>query len=353
VIGLNTSYANVEGVGALKHAEDDATAVAATLERQGWEKPVAALIGAAAIRSSILNALVRLARDSRPEDTVLIYFAGHGVSAKWAEGKKPHTYWIAADTTLGLLEKDGLRLEHIMDYVDDIPANKKVVILDHCHSGTVKLPASAAGGGRDAGDGTLKLARDLSLPEDLPKQLEDRAGSGVLVVGAASDVAYELATLKHGLLTFALLQALESDAADKPPAGNGDKQLSTTELADYLEDQMKLLAPQNNVKQTMIAIVGGNLRKFNVTTLTQTPDEAEAKLLSTVGRLARNGMDPATENACTLAVQGWAEARRKGVEPTQKDREIVQRLQALQDQGPGVNWANEARKMPGFISGPQ
>lgn len=350
VIGLDASYSNVEGVGKLEYAEIDANAVAAELVKLGWEKPIP-LIGAAAPRSAIINALLRLARDSAPEDTVLIYFAGHGVSLKWAkDGKKPHTYWIMSDTTLGLLDVDGLRLEHLIDYVGDIPAKKKVVILDHCHSGTVELPAGTAGGGGRDGGGKLNLNRDFSLPEDLENQMMERAEEGLLVIGAASDAAYEVPKLGHGLFTKVLLEALSSNAADIPPAGNGDGKLSTIELAQYLERQVAPLAAANNVKQKPIVVWGGNLRTFDITVLPQTPDKDEATLLATIGRLAASGLDSATEQVCTVAVQAWAEARRRKVEPNQKDLEIVKRLQTLQNQGPGVDWRSEASKMPGFIS---
>jgi uncharacterized caspase-like protein len=213
-------------VSKLFHAEQDAKAIVAVLEEQHFED-IVPLVGSLARRETIVAALAKLVQEAKPQDTVLIYFAGHGVKAKWAErGSKSHSYWLSYDATLASLEVKGLRLEHVMDYVDDIPAGKKIVILDHCHSGTVELPKTVAGGGgggggggRDA-EGSLKIKRDLFLPNEFNGQVLSRVGDeGLLILGSATDAAYELPTLGHGLFTSVLLAAIGTKAADAPPDG--------------------------------------------------------------------------------------------------------------------------------------
>jgi uncharacterized caspase-like protein len=295
VIGLNKSDANIEGVTQLFHAEDDARAIVKVLEDQRWED-IVPLIHSLARRETIVAELARLGREARKQDTVLVYFAGHGVMAKWAEqSAKAHSYWLAYDATLASLEVNGLRLEHVMDYVDDIPAARKLVILDHCHSGSVDLPKTggAGGGGRD-GTGTLKVKRELFLPQSFNDQVVGRVrDEGLLILGSATDTAYELPTLRHGLFTYVLLQALTGNVADVPPAGNNDGKLSSEELVKYLNANVPALATTNNVAQQAIYLTRGNVLDWDILALPQDPDRDKQALLATLGALAgRSALSP-------------------------------------------------------------
>src|SRR5262249_35090337 len=151
-------------------------------------------------RENIVGELTRLARESQPRDLVVIYFAGHGVRARWSDqaSKAQHSYWLAYDTTLARLEIEGLRLEHAVELIDDIPSTQKLVILDHCHSGTIELPKSGESPGRDAAS-TLAVRRDLVVPDNLGDQFSPHVKDSLLVLGSATDFAYELPELKHGL----------------------------------------------------------------------------------------------------------------------------------------------------------
>jgi hypothetical protein len=359
VIGLDRSEANIEGVSKLFHAEQDAKAIVAVLEEQHFED-IVPLVGSLARRETIVAALAKLVQEAKPQDTVLIYFAGHGVKAKWAErGSKSHSYWLSYDATLASLEVKGLRLEHVMDYVDDIPAGKKIVILDHCHSGTVELPKTVAGGGgggggggRDA-EGSLKIKRDLFLPNEFNGQVLSRVGDeGLLILGSATDAAYELPTLGHGLFTSVLLAAIGTKAADAPPDGNNDGKLSADELVKYLNKKVGKLATDNSVKQEPIFLTRGSVLGWDLMTLPQDTNKETQDLLGVVGGLAAADPPLAARvvEACRLAIKGWGDARRANVPPTQRDLKIVTRLQELQARGAGIDWSSEAQILAGFVA---
>jgi len=346
LIGLNHSKANRDGVAELRYAVNDAKALEKMLSDQGWT--VFSLTEAAAMRGGLVGELSRLARNARPQDTVLIYFAGHGVRAKMGQfGGRSHSYWITFDSTLTLLDEDAIRLEHVMDYIEDIPARQKLVILDHCHSGTVELPRSGPGGSRDVTGGGSTLRSDV-FPRDDLKVRVDRVQDTLLVLGSAKDAAYEPKNLEHGLFTTAVLEAFGTNAADKKPDGNEDGKLSAAELVNYLQKRVQKLADDSHVKQDWIYLPRGDVLSWNIMPVGNFKDAEEA-LGDVLGRLEARGLDAQTENAVRLAITQWANARRSGTTPPDSVLKIVNRLQNLFLRAQDVDWRMEARSLPGFV----
>ena len=297
---------------------------------------------------------------------MLIYFSGHGLRAKLAKtGTHYHTYWLTYDATVSQMEEGGLRLEHVMDYVDDIPASRKLVILDHCHSGTVEPPkpgAPAAGGGgaaagvRDGAAGEPEIAKDLFLPQ-LPGEVlgvaTGRVKDALLILGSAADPkAYEVESLKHGIFTSALLEALTTTNADARKAGgNENGQLSAEELVSYLDVQVVKLAQDNSLVQVPIKVLQGEVFGWQLMPLPQDPGKEADGLLALLGRLAASGLDSTVEQVLSIGDNNWAGALRNKVPPADRDLRIVQRLQGILALGAAVNWTSEARKLTGFVEG--
>lgn len=88
------------------------------LEPNGIESPL-----------TILEKIQETINNSRPGDTILFYFAGHGHKAK-----DDRTYLLLPDTTLDSLERTGLPLDDISDLLRQAerPCFR---IFDACHSG--------------------------------------------------------------------------------------------------------------------------------------------------------------------------------------------------------------------------
>jgi uncharacterized caspase-like protein len=243
LIGLNRYGFQSAGVQSLDFAKKDVDALTQALTRHGYE--VVPLLDQAATRVGIMLQLSNLAAQVQPGDDFLLYYAGHGVRNKSINDK---TYWLTYDTQLEALDLAGIRLPHLLDYVADIRAERKLVLLDHCFSGDVVMPPATVAASRGAPGGPV-VARG---PEDpgiarvergvYPiKEFNDafgRAGSGVILVGAARGAAFERPDLKHGLFTFALLQALNTREADD----NNDAKLSVAELTNYLRGKVHTLS---------------------------------------------------------------------------------------------------------------
>lgn len=210
-------YALVVGTGAyedprlsLRYATEDARAVAdalraggeAFLGPSGGEVQVTLLSTEAGERPPSQEALdaafARIAEAARPDDILVVYLSGHGVSV---DGQYHYPWPQATGSDLGdpeLLAARSLTQDQLMALIRSVPANKRLLVLDTCESGGV------ADGARS------QLTADAQ--KRAVEELKHRMGMTVLVGAPADRSAYEHASLGHGLLTYALLEGLRGEA---------------------------------------------------------------------------------------------------------------------------------------------
>lgn len=112
----------------LEGAGRDARAVAALLQRQGYQ--VDQLINAD--RSSTIAALNRLIRTSEPDDSVLLFYAGHG----FIHPGSSVGYWIPADGTIDD-PRGWLSNVDIARFLANMPARQLLLVSDSCFSGAL------------------------------------------------------------------------------------------------------------------------------------------------------------------------------------------------------------------------
>jgi WD40 repeat protein len=171
-----------------------------------------------ATRSNIKEMLTSLT-DTKPDDVVIIYYAGHGetVEKDW--------YLIPADLVYpereDAIREKGIKSDELQKWVGDITANKVVMFMDACKSGAA-LKAFRGFGERKA---LAKLARS----------------SGVHIVAAAAkdQFATELKTLGHGAFTYALLDGLKGQADYAK-----DSVINIRELMTYIENRLPDLSEE-------------------------------------------------------------------------------------------------------------
>lgn len=137
VIG-NNSYADTR-FPALGSAVNDATAVAQLLrERYGHETRL--LLNAT--RMDVLRALSELRETLKPEDNLLVYYAGHGeLSSDGREG-----YWIPVDARAGDASS-WISNRAVSDLLEGLASRHVLVVADSCYSGALAgagLPSYAA-----------------------------------------------------------------------------------------------------------------------------------------------------------------------------------------------------------------
>lgn len=156
-----------------------------------------------------------------PDDLVIVTFAGHGyVDGSSAFYLLPQDFAAKGNGPLTpeVLSASAISTEDLEAWIRDVDAGDFALVIDACHSAA----SVASAGFRPGPLGTRGLG-----------QLAYDKGIRILAASQADDVAAEDPTLKHGLLTFALMQdGLASGRADFKPA---DKRISLEELLAYGE----------------------------------------------------------------------------------------------------------------------
>lgn len=126
VIG-NNSYRDTAGYPTLKSANGDATAVSNVLrDRYGYQTTLLLDAG----RLEMLSALNDMREKLKPEDNLLVYYAGHGELAG------PQGYWIPVDASAGN-SKTWISNAQISDILNTIQAKHVLVVADSCYSGAM------------------------------------------------------------------------------------------------------------------------------------------------------------------------------------------------------------------------
>ena len=127
IIGNNT-YRDAE-YPSLKSAVSDATAVSNVLKtRYGYQTTL--VLNAS--RLEMLTALSSVRDKMKPDDNLLVYYAGHGeLSANGATG-----YWVPTDGA-AKNAKSWISNAAISDILSSLPAKKIMVVADSCYSGSM------------------------------------------------------------------------------------------------------------------------------------------------------------------------------------------------------------------------
>jgi WD40 repeat protein/uncharacterized caspase-like protein len=148
-------------------------------------------------RTAILNALKNIREQSKPEDILLIFFAGHG------ELEGDQLVLLTAESSIE--SRKGIGMNELMGILSEIPAGKRLLILDACHSGAAinNLQLAQYTGKRD----TKEAERESKRLKALDK-LAAQSGLAVITASNSSQKAMELPQYEHGLLTYALLDAV-------------------------------------------------------------------------------------------------------------------------------------------------
>ena len=212
----------------LKYAAADAQTFSTELQRQQealrryGRVEVVTLLDQAATKANILHALAGLAERAQPEDTVTIYFAGHGTAQRNQFYLIPHDLGYTGARTQ--LDEAGLQtiLAHslsdreLAQAYEHMDAGQLMLVIDACNSGQA-LEAEEKRRGPMNSKGLAQLAYEK--------------GMYILTAAESFQAAQEASQLGHGLLTYALVEeGLKQALADDEPR---DGQVVVREWLDY------------------------------------------------------------------------------------------------------------------------
>lgn len=184
---------------------------------------LAGVPGAPSLKAGPLDGLKR----AEPEDTVIIYFAGHGTAQAQRFYLIPHDLGYTGERTK--LNESGLKsiLEHsisdveLEQAVEGLDAGHLLLIIDACNSGQA-LEAEEKRRGPMNSKGLAQLAYEK--------------GMYILTAAQSYQAALEAAQFGHGLLTFALVEeGLKTAVADSEPK---DGILNAREWLDFATERV-------------------------------------------------------------------------------------------------------------------
>jgi hypothetical protein len=210
----------------LKYAAVDAQAMATLFDRRGRalyrDVIIKPRLDEQATRTGIRSALEEVAHEAQPQDTLVVFLAGHGTMVGQRYYFIPHEFRRNARSDLESdIRAQGLPADALADWEGTVPALKRVLVLDTCQSG-----------------GAVAIARTgRRNPFALRGAIERLSRSqGVFTIAAAAtgEEAQEVAELGHGVLSYALLGGL--GAVDGGPlAGQALTPANAERVADVLE----------------------------------------------------------------------------------------------------------------------
>jgi hypothetical protein len=185
---------------------------------------------------------------TKVDDEVVIFVSGHGLLNKDLD-----FYFATYNIDFRHPEKNGISFDELESILDNIPARKKLLMMDACHSGEVdkdeikELTASNAATSGDIifrgsvreydfrGDGQaisqsgMTLSNSFDLMQELFAELDNGTGTTVISAAAGKGYALESPLWNNGVFTYSILNGLKNRAADK----NRDGTITISELKDY------------------------------------------------------------------------------------------------------------------------
>ena len=252
IIGVGR-YENVT-IPSLKYAVADAEAMYNVLTATaGFKKDNVLLLTDRTERKPTLRNIkyalgTFLARAAQRDDTVIVYFAGHGapeIDQRGLERDGLAKYLIPADADPDDLFSTALPMDDLQAIFGRIEAERVVMFLDACYSG--------AAGGRTF---TAKRTRAGAVDDLFLERLTRSKGRAIITASRPNEVSVELPELGHGIFTYYLTEGLRG-AGDL----NRDGIVSLQELYEYAEQQVvrKSRAVGGNQHPIMKGELEGNL----------------------------------------------------------------------------------------------
>ncbi len=232
------------GLGAndLTYPSIDAQELAAQLEDQGFEVLPRLRLDSAANRANLEADFQQVKLAASPDDLFLFYFSGHGGPVDDAGNPLPQGVPAAAEVLYldATTAPDPLTISQLASLLADIPARKRVVILDACNSGGFigsHLEADRFEpdymGNKDSLFGVLGKAVSLYANFAGSGGLIPPSLSLVMAAAGSREFSFETDGYQNGIFTYYLLQAAQR--GDR----NRDGWVTVSEAYGYVRDAIE------------------------------------------------------------------------------------------------------------------
>lgn len=237
----------------LQFADKDALDLAKIIESykgKGFENVYTKVLTNEQVTPEAIKTAKDFIKNAKPDDTFILFIAGHGMHDKDAEATY---YYITSNADINNLKGTAVDFETIEDLLQGIPPRNKLFLMDACESGEIdeedqgQMIASAKGVGiasrgfksisspstvnnQPSAKRSYLYQKDRYIYNDLVR----RSGAIVFSSSKGGELSYERSNIENGLFTEYIIKALTSTEADKDSNGV----VSTDELREYVSAQV-------------------------------------------------------------------------------------------------------------------
>ncbi|MBW4657096.1 MAG: caspase family protein [Drouetiella hepatica Uher 2000/2452] len=164
---------------------------------------------------TVQDSLKQIVAEAKPQDTVLFYFAGHGI----LDPDSHQAVLCLANTRQEALAETGLSVQALLILLNQCPAHQQWVWLDVCHGGIVSHgePDGKASRSHPEQDrGRVPLVNPTSqIVELLQQRSAQNEGFYALLSCDQEQQSWKFPELGHGVFTYFLMRGLLGGAADE------------------------------------------------------------------------------------------------------------------------------------------
>jgi Caspase domain len=228
LVGVN-HYEDRHSFGELEVCAHDATKVREQLIAGGFDSGHIHLLtdkeSLLPLYENILAALQIVANDTKPDDLLLFYFSGHGQ----VDTKSGESYLIPRNGRSAVLSDTAVAISRVKKIMLDAGAQKKVIVLDACHSGA------------DIG---TKGAQPMSAGF-IDQVFKQAQGLAIMSSCTEGQLSYEWPEEQCSVFTYYFLEALRGHA-DRDNKGF----VTVHDVSRYVVNGVKGWARQHLLNQT-------------------------------------------------------------------------------------------------------
>ena len=193
----------------------------------------------------VRGSLQRIASQTQSQDTILLYFSGHGM----LEPNNQQAVLCLADTNKDDLLATGLGLQELMQILGTSSANQQLLCLDTCHSGDMRLLGRNSGSARDGNISETLVNPAPQMMDVLRQRAAQSKGFCALLSCDQGQQSWEFPELGHGVFTYYLMRGLLGEAADSHGIIEADGLYKyvyrqTLQYIDKLNQQLRLINQQ-------------------------------------------------------------------------------------------------------------
>ncbi|MFZ4622547.1 MAG: PEGA domain-containing protein, partial [Bacteroidota bacterium] len=224
IIGVD-QYGNASP---LKFAVNDSKAMRDVLVKNYGVNPknLIELYDEDATKEKIIGSFERLVNETKPDDRVIIFYAGHGITTPLPENKE-RGYILPIDADPIRPITTAISTDQLSEMAEGMPAKHLYAIMDACYGGLIFARSQPIS----------------SETEDFIETVSIRRTRQALTAGGRDQPVFDTGPGGHSVFTFHLLEGLKNRSADLDKNGI----ITASELAAYI---MPRVTTESHKQQT-------------------------------------------------------------------------------------------------------